>query len=172
MSVQLNTEGTVLVVLGILAIYNLANYYLIGPFTNFLLRKYKNEAAALENSDNINKDFIQKSGLSEERSMMEILIQRHQKSFDLHLLISNVEFILLAGTTVLVLKDFDSKLNYASLSKIAIVTFAWLIIKILGNYGQWRKPIFGRSIFSVFLLSSITSISLGFIAGLLLAGLV
>ena len=172
MSTQLNTESIVLVVLGILAIYNLANYYLIEPLINLLYRKYKNEAAALENSDNINKDFIQKSGLSEERSTLEILIQRRQKSFDLNLLISNIEFILLAGSTVLILENFENQLNYTSLSKIAIVALSWLGIKILGNYSQWQKPIFGKSIFSVFLLGFIINISLGFIAGLLLAGLI
>jgi hypothetical protein len=74
-----NAEITVLVLLVVFVIYNLINYVLVKPLLTMLYGKYKNEAAALENSSSISEAFIKNSGISEERAILEILSHRQYR---------------------------------------------------------------------------------------------
>ncbi|HEU5186935.1 MAG TPA: hypothetical protein VFT87_00365, partial [Candidatus Saccharimonadales bacterium] len=83
----------------------------------------------------------------------------------------NLEFILIGGTTILVLHNLEGGLNYSNLSKIGLIALAWLAIKALGYRHEWQQLIFGTSLFLVFLLVATINILAGFGAGLLLSGL-
>lgn len=154
-----------------LVIYNLANYG-VRQLMSWLYTRYRIEAAALENDKSIHQDFKKRSRLSEERAVLEVLSKRPSRKLDLEVMISNVEFILLAGATTFILSEFDSRLDYATLSKIGIVALSVLVIRVLGYNGHRQLSIFGRSIFSVFLLGSVMNIALGVGAGLLFASIV
>jgi hypothetical protein len=167
-----SAEITVLVLLVIFVIYNLINYVLVKPLLTMLYGKYKTEAAALENSSSIPEAFIKNSGISEERAILEILSHRRNKKFDLNLVIANIEFALIAGSTFVILNKFGDKIDYDFLSRIAFIVLAWMGIKVIGNYGQWKRPIFGRSTFYVFLIGTTANIIVGILAGWILAGII
>lgn len=153
----MGTEYVILATASVLTIYNLVNYLGVRQLTQWLLVRYKNEAGELE--------------LQKERALIEIMVKRQTKPFDLTILVSNLEFILIAGTTLLVLNNSEGGLSYNNLSKIGLVALAWLAIKTLGYRNQWQLPIFGASLFLVFLLVAIINILAGFGGGLLLDGL-
>lgn len=160
----------ILIVLGVWAFYNIVNYVGTRKLTRWLYGRYKNEAAALENDSSIHEKFKEKSGLRGERAVLEILSKRRSHLFDLSLVEGNIEFILITGSTVLILDLQNGLLNVSSLTGIALVVFFWVGIKVFAHGGQWHQPIFGRSIFSVFLIGTLMNVTLGFFAGWLLSG--
>jgi len=166
-----DTGLVILIVLGVWAFYNIVNYVGMRKLMRWLYGRYKNEAAALENDSSIHETFKVKSGLREERAVLEILSRRRSHLFDLSLVVSNIEFILITGSTVLILNSQNGLVNISSLTGIALVVLSWMGIKVLGYGGHWQQPIFGRSVFSVFLIGTLINVTLGFFAGWLLSGI-
>lgn len=171
MEENISTAQFILVVISVFVIYNLINYVGTRSLVKWLYERYRKEVASLESDDKIHDVFKEKSHLSEERAILEIISKRRSHKFDLSIVISNIEFILISGATFLVINHSGLVFEYDALSKIGIVVLSWFGIKVLGYHGHWQQPIFGRSIFSVFLLGSIINISLAFFAGWLLAAI-
>ena len=152
MNGSISKEMVILVILSLITIYNLINYFGTRELVKWLYERYRKEAAELANSDSLPADVKTKAHLENERAILEVLSKRRSHKFDLSLLISNIEFVLIAGSTFIVIHNAGSIFCYGSLSKIGLVILSWFGIKVLGYHGHWQQPIFGRSIFSVFLL--------------------
>lgn len=168
---QVSISEAILVVLAAWVIYNHINYFVTGKLLRFLYIKYRNEAAMLENSGELDSKIIEKSGLSKERAVLEVSTHRHGAKFSLRSVVANLEFIFVAAITFAALQSSSNLTMYDIGYKIGIVVLAWLGIKVIGNYGQWQQPIFGRSLFYVFLFGTIFNVTLGILAGWLLANI-
>ena len=162
----------VLSLASIFVIYTIINYTLLKPLVAMLTKQLRDEAARIESEQSIHEDFIKNSKVSEERAILEIETLRSAKKFDISIILAEVEFILITILTFVALNGQDDKFSLSSVSRIFIFSISWLAVKTFGNFGQWKFPNFGRSIFDIYLITSVINIMLGIVAGWILAGII
>lgn len=153
-----------------LVTYNCLFSKLIKQFLIFGYDQLRDEARDLLADQKIKKIHKEtKIELQKELDVFELLKLSKDKHTWLNTLMGNIEFVLFALATVLILTSYNNLFRYDASSRLFIITAGWLGIKIVGNYGQWSGDIYGRATYYMFFLGSILNIGFGIMIGSVLA---
>lgn len=132
---------------------------LIGRFVGFMQDCVRCTMDKMEKSESLKQGNRYYKDLIEKEVHPFLLLREKREGLGfITRLIGWFEIVLFAGLLVLILQFPSNISSPVDVVKILGGAFAgWLAIKVVGSYGQWSGPVFGRATFYLFLIGSIAN---------------